>query len=193
MPIKVRNRNEVLSLIGGSVLCCLAGCSQPSQEPIVAKAATTLNWTEPDLRETTTYILPEGGPYGRTGVPSASIRLPKGLTAGDVPFMFISKNNAFLTVFPDVFGPYQRRRFALLQSSPPPNGLLTAGPWIGECTTHEIRGDVRMGEECAMYSNAGYYTFMISWPEQSQEAKSEAETMARDVIWSYDSFSKGKG
>ncbi len=184
----VRIRRKVLSLIGGSVLCCLAGCSQHALAPSVSKPDATLNWSMPDLSYTTAYILPEGGPYGRRGVPSASVRLPKGLNTGESAFVFISKDNAFLSVFPDVYGPSQRKRYALLQNSPPAKGLVTAGPWIGECASREVRGDVRMGEECSMYSDAGYYSFMVSWPEQSPKAKSEAETMARDVIWSYEAL-----
>jgi len=103
-----------------------------------------------------------------------------------MPFVFVSQQGAVLSVFPDVVGEPQRRRMQELRGD---KLAVVAGDWIGQCSEHEVRGDVRMGRQFDMYSVTGYYSMMVSWPEGDKVSEGEAEELERDVIWSY----KGEG
>jgi hypothetical protein len=161
------------------------GCQHPT---VVRQsgARIPLNLTKPDLSSTTAYILPEGGPYGRSKAPGAEIRLPKGMQQGDMPFDFLSKQGAYVSVFPDVPGPSHQEKFKELQSKK--TRAIVAGDWIGSYSEEDVRGGARTGRLCKMYSATGYYSLMVSWPERNSGAELDANSLLRDVIWSYHEF-----
>jgi|GEM_PF-6834766 len=136
-----------------------------------------------DLRSAAQFTLVPA--TGRSNVPRATIRLPKGVTPGSRANLFMGPRGAFVSVTVNMagqaVGPEFTRLSNLIKRRPDPRAIVSR-PWVGVRFVRPLPTSTRVSERFTLMSPDTRWTMLTSWQSGDRQAEAEAKRLAYYVI-----------